>query len=199
MGIQYGYIRVSTKEQNIDRQWNALKRYGILEENLYIDKRSGKDFDRPQYIELLKVIQQGDCLFVTSLDRLGRNYSEIQHQWYIITKIRCADIVVLDMALLDTRQTHENLMGLFIADMVLQILCYVAETERDGIRKRQAEGIAAAQDKGVQFGRTPIPIEEDFYEVVKVWRCGKISAREAARRLNVSHSWLYRKAKELNI
>lgn len=199
-GIQYGYIRVSTKEQNINRQWDALKQYGISEKNIFIDKQSGKDFNRPCYQQLMEKLHEGDCLVVVSLDRLGRNYWEIQEQWRIITKVFKADVVVLNMSLLDTRQVDGNLMGAFVvADMVLQILSYVADTERTSIRQRQAEGIASAQARGVQFGRREISLTQEFYDLVKQWREGDMTGREVAQRLKVSRSWLYRKVRKLNI
>lgn len=162
----YGYIRVSSKEQNIDRQWDALIRYGIPAPQIFVDKQSGKSFNRPQYNRLLKKIRSGDCLVVTSLDRLGRNYTEIQEQWRVISKECKADIIVLDMPLLNTRQKQNNLMGQFLSDMVLQILSYVAETERNNIRKRQAEGIVAARARGVRFGRRNTPEPENYSHVM---------------------------------
>jgi len=191
--IKYGYIRVSTKEQNINRQVDALLRCDIPMKNLFIDKESGKDFERPRYKRLIKRLQPGDCMYVTSLDRLGRNYSEIQEEWRYITKEKNVDIVVLDMPLLNTKQTKDNLLGKFLADIVLQILSYVAETERHNIKKRQAEGIAAAKARGVRFGRRDIPVPDNFSAVVQLWQSQQITAREAAKRLHVSTSWFYRK------
>ena len=184
----YGYIRVSTREQNEDRQCIALKSAGIPPENLFLDKQSGKDFNRPQYKKLLRRIKKDDLLYVKSIDRLGRNYEEIQQQWRVLTKEKGADIVVLDMPLLDTRAQSQDLTGTFIADLVLQILSYVAQTEREMIRKRQAEGIAAAKARGVQFGRRPLPLPESYEDVRQKWKSGQLSARAAAIALGVSHS-----------
>ena len=189
----YGYIRVSSKDQHTDRQKLALLRYGIREENLFSDRQSGKDFDRPQYKRLLRKLKPYDCIVVTSLDRLGRNYVEIQEQWNIITRKKKADIVVLDMPLLNTRKGHNNLTGRFLADIVLQILSYVAETERHNIRMRQAEGIAAAKARGVKLGRPEKILPDGFPQVASLIREGKLSYREAARQLQVNHSWLYKK------
>lgn len=189
----YGYIRVSSKEQHTDRQQIALLQYGISEKNLFSDRQSGKDFDRPQYKRLLRKLKPYDCIVVTSLDRLGRNYVEIQEQWNIITRKKKADIVVLDMPLLNTRKGHNNLTGRFLADIVLQILSYVAETERHNIRMRQAEGIAAAKARGVKLGRPEKFLPDGFPQVASLVREGKLSYREAARQLQVNHSWLYKK------
>ena len=189
----YGYIRVSSKEQHTDRQQIALIQYGISEKNLFSDRQSGKDFDRPQYKRLLRKLKPYDCIVVTSLDRLGRNYVEIQEQWNIITRKKKADIVVLDMPLLNTRKGHNNLTGRFLADIVLQILSYVAETERHNIRTRQAEGIAAAKARGVKLGRPEKFLPDGFPQVASLIREGKLSYREAARQLQVNHSWLYKK------
>ena len=163
--IVYGYIRVSTKEQNEDRQRIALAEFSVPEENIFIDKLSGKDFNRPQYKKLMRKLRAGDSLVIKSIDRLGRNYEEILNQWRIITKEKKADIVVLDMPLLDTRQTGRDLTGTFVADLVLQILSYVAQTERENIKQRQKEGIAAAKLRGVQFGRPRKPIPDNFEQV----------------------------------
>ena len=162
--MDYGYIRVSTKEQNTDRQMVALQACGIPPNRIYIDKQSGKDFDRPQYRRLLRRLKPNDALIVKSIDRLGRNYNEILEQWRLITKEKHADIVVLDMPLLDTR-AHKDLTGTLIADIFLQLLSYVAQTEREFIRQRQAEGIAAAKARGVRFGRPCLPVAEGFAEV----------------------------------
>ena len=182
----YGYIRVSTKEQNEDRQRIALLEFGVPKENIFIDKQSGKDFNRPAYNELMKILQKDDVLVVQSIDRLGRNYNEILEQWRIITKEKGAAVVVVDLPLLDTRKGRD-LTSTLIADIVLQLLSYVAQTEREFIRKRQAEGIAAAKARGVKFGRAPMPIAEGFEDVYKDWAENKISAREAGRRLGVSY------------
>ena len=188
MNIRYGYARVSSREQNTNRQLVALKNAGVEGSNVFIDKQSGKDFDRPQYKRLLRRLKGGDTLVVKSIDRLGRDYSEIQNQWRIITKEKKANIVVLDMPLLDTRQKGRDLTGTFIADLVLQILSYVAQVERENIKQRQAEGIAAAKAKGVRFGREKMPIPEEFYALRTRYREGSITARAAARELGVAHS-----------
>ena len=186
--MMYGYIRVSTKDQHEDRQMIAMQEFGVSEKRIYMDKLSGKDFDRPQYKRLLRRLKGGDTLVVKSIDRLGRDYSEIQNQWRIITKEKKANIVVLDMPLLDTRQKGRDLTGTFIADLVLQILSYVAQVERENITQRQAEGIAAAKAKGVRFGREKMPIPEEFYALRTRYREGSITARAAARELGVAHS-----------
>lgn len=186
--MMYGYIRVSTKDQHEDRQMIAMREFGVSEKHIYMDKLSGKDFDRPQYKRLLRRLKGGDTLVVKSIDRLGRDYSEIQNQWRIITKEKKANIVVLDMPLLDTRQKGRDLTGTFIADLVLQILSYVAQVERENIKQRQAEGIAAAKAKGVRFGREKMPIPEEFYALRTRYREGSITARAAARELGVAHS-----------
>lgn len=186
--MMYGYIRVSTKDQHEDRQMIAMQEFGVSEKHIYMDKLSGKDFDRPQYKRLLRRLKGGDTLVVKSIDRLGRDYSEIQNQWRIITKEKKANIVVLDMPLLDTRQKGRDLTGTFIADLVLQILSYVAQVERENIKQRQAEGIAAAKAKGVRFGREKMPIPEEFYALRTQYREGSITARAAARELGVAHS-----------
>ena len=180
----YGYVRVSTKTQTEDRQLLALREFGI--DRIFTDKQSGKDFERPQYQKLLRKLKSGDTLVVKSIDRLGRNYEEILEQWRIITKEKNAAIVVLDMPLLDTGQ-NRDLTGTLIADIVLQLLSYVAQTEREFIRQRQAEGIAAAKARGVRFGRKAMPKPENYEQIKKLWCNGQISAREAARRLNISH------------
>lgn len=186
--MMYGYIRVSTKDQHEDRQMIAMQEFGVSEKHIYMDKLSGKDFDRPQYKRLLRRLKGGDTLVVKSIDRLGRDYSEIQNQWRIITKEKKANIVVLDMPLLDTRQKGRDLTGTFIADLVLQILSYVAQVERENIKQRQAEGIAAAKAKGVRFGREKMPIPEEFYALRTRYREGSITARAAARELGAAHS-----------
>lgn len=185
-GMLYGYVRVSTKEQNIERQMIALDAFGVEKKHIYVDKRSGKDFDRLAYQRLIKKIGKGDTLVIKSIDRLGRNYNEILEQWRIITKEKQAAVVVLDMPLLDTRQGRD-LTGTLIADIVLQLLSYVAQTEREFIHQRQAEGIAAAKARGVRFGAKPIEPPEEFPKVSALWRKGEISARRAAAMLNVSH------------
>ena len=184
--MNYGYARVSTKEQNEERQLLALNEFGIYDKNIYVDKQSGKDFERPKYKLLLKRLKPGDTLVIKSIDRLGRNYDEILEQWRIITKEKRAAIVVLDMPLLDTRQSRD-LTGTLIADIVLQLLSYVAQTEREFIRQRQAEGIAAAKARGVKFGRRPMERTTEYEELKLLWQEGRLSAREAARRLKISH------------
>ena len=177
----YGYIRVFSVDQNEDRQRIALQGKGVAPERIYLDKQSGKDFNRPQYKKLLKKLKPGDLLYLLSIDRLGRNYEEIQNQWRILTKEKRVDICVIDMPLLDTRQ-GKDLMGTFIADLVLQILSFVAQSERENIRKRQAEGIAAAKARGVQFGRTQKPLPEDFEEAFARWRKNELTVQQAAQR-----------------
>ncbi len=183
----YGYIRVSTKEQNEDRQYIAMLEFGVKNRDIYMDKQSGKDFNRPAYKRVLRLLKPGDVLVVKSIDRLGRNYEEIIEQWRMITKMIGAAIVVLDMPLLDTRQKDKDLTGTFISDLVLQILSYVAQTEREFMRQRQAEGIAAARAKGVRFGRPPMPKPPAFEMFRREWVNNEISAREAARCLGIDH------------
>ena len=180
----YGYIRVSSKDQNEARQIAAMKDFGIEQKQILLDKQSGKDFNRPQYKRLLRILKPDDVIVIKSIDRLGRNYDEIIKQWKIITKEKKADIVVLDMPILDTRQTY-NLAGKLISDIVLQLLSYVAETERDNIRQRQAEGIAVAKANGVRFGRPPQKLPPEFYGSFNDWRSGKITCTEAANRCNM--------------
>ena len=175
----YGYVRVSTQEQNEARQLTAMREFGVVEENIIVEKISGKDFRRPRYQRLVKTLRQGDVLVVKSIDRLGRNYDEILEQWGVITKKRKAAIVVLDMPLLDTRQGRD-LTGTLIADIVLQLLSYVAQTERENIRQRQAEGIAAAKAKGVHFGPQPNPLPDSFEELRQAWREKRMTLRAAA-------------------
>lgn len=177
----YGYVRVSSREQNEDRQRIALHDAGVPSHHIYHDKQSGKDFERPQYQKLLRKLRRDDVLVVKSIDRLGRNYAEILDQWRLLTKERGVDIVVFDMPLLDTRR-GKDLIGTFLADIVLQVLSFVAENERKNIRQRQAEGIAAAKARGVRFGRPPKPLPENFAVVCKDWQDGKITGVEAARR-----------------
>lgn len=184
--MEYGYVRVSTKEQNERRQLAALREFGIEKGRIYVDKQSGKNFERSEYQRLLGRLRQGDTLVIKSIDRLGRNYEEILEQWRIITKEKQAGIVVLDMPLLDTRQSRD-LTGTLIADIVLQLLSYVAQTEREFIRQRQAEGIAIAKQQGVKFGRRPMERPQEYELLKKQWQQGKISARNAARQLGVTH------------
>ncbi|NBH73195.1 recombinase family protein [Clostridiaceae bacterium] len=176
----YGYIRVSTREQNEDRQLIALREMSVPEKNIFMDKQSGKDFNRPQYKKLVKKLKPGDLLYIKSIDRLGRNYEEIQNQWRLLTKEKGIDIVVLDMPLLDTRR-GKDLMGTFLSDIVLQVLSFVAENERSNIRQRQAEGIAAAKAKGIRFGRPPLPLPENFHENYQRWKSGEITCTTAAK------------------
>ena len=180
MGTLYGYIRVSTREQNEDRQLLALKELAIPEKNLFVDKQSGKDFERPQYRKMVRKLKKDDLLYIKSIDRLGRNYSEILDQWRILTKDKGVDIVVMDMPLLDTRR-GKDLMGTFLSDIVLQVLSFVAENERMNIRQRQAEGIAAAKARGVRFGRPPKPLPENFHGLYQQWKNGKITGTAAAK------------------
>lgn len=195
--MEYGYVRVSTKEQNEQRQLVALREFGISDKLIYVDKQSGKDFERPNYKKMIRKIKRGDTIVIKSIDRLGRNYDEILEQWRIITKEKQVAVVVLDMPLLDTRQ-NKDLTGTLIADIVLQLLSYVAQTEREFIRQRQAEGIAAAKEQGIKFGRRPKerPAELDFW--IEQWREKKISARAAARKLGITHSTFLRWANEEN-
>ena len=193
----YGYIRVSTKEQNEDRQVDALKAYEIPQKNVFMDKQSGKDFERPAYQQLIRKLKKGDVLIIKSIDRLGRNYDEIIEQWRVITKQVDVDIVVIDMPLLDTR-VGKDLTGKFVADLVLQILSYVAQTEREAIRQRQAEGIAAAKARGVKFGRPRIPLPSDFHVVSELYRRQMITSRESARMLSVSQDTFLRWNKTYN-
>ena len=194
--MEYGYARVSTKEQNEQRQIVALEEFGLDRKQIFTDKQSGKDFERTNYRKLVRRLKEGDTLVVKSIDRLGRNYEEILEQWRIITKDKGAAIVVLDMPLLDTRR-NRDLTGTLIADIVLQLLSYVAQTEREFIRQRQAEGIAVARAQGVRFGRPPLEKPEDFPAVQTAWQKKEISAREAARRLSVTHKTFLRWAHEL--
>ena len=187
--MNYGYIRVSAKDQNEARQLAALSGLDIPAGNIYLDKQSGKNFDRPAYQRLLRRLRSGDALYILSIDRLGRDYDEILEQWRIITKKKSADIVVLDFPLLDTRARMEgqDLTGRFMADLVLQILAYVAQKERENIRQRQAEGIAAAKERGVKFGRRPMERPEEFHSLCEKWRNGQLSARSAAASLHITH------------
>lgn len=194
---KYAYIRVSTKEQNVDRQVLALEPYHIPKRNVYCDYQSGKNFNRPAYQKLMKELKAGDLLIVKSIDRLGRNYNDILRQWQHITKEIKADILVLDMELLDTREKTGNLTGTLISDLVLQIFAYVAQTEREFICQRQAEGIAAAKRKGKKFGRPEKEMPEEFNEVCLRYERGEISTRQAAKLLGVSHTTFYRRYKKI--
>lgn len=191
--MEYGYIRVSGTDQNEDRQLIALRRKGIPDNRLYVDKQSGKDFERPRYKRLVQQLQQGDLLYVLSIDRLGRNYREIQEQWRMLTQEKGIDICILDMPLLDTRQ-GKDLMGTFIADLVLQILSFVAQSERENIRRRQAEGIAAAKARGVKFGRPSTPLPDNFYVIHRAWRDKKMTLRQAAKACEMPEGTFYAKA-----
>lgn len=193
---KYGYCRVSSMAQHEERQLIAMQELGIPEENIYVDKQSGKDFNRPQYKKLLRKIGEGSVLYIKSIDRLGRNYTEIQEQWRIITKEKKADIVVIDMPLLDTRR-GKDLMGTFLSDIVLALLSYVADNERVNIRQRQAEGIAAAKAKGVKFGRPPMPLPDNFDAVCAEWRAKKISLTEASRKCGIPRGTFYSKVKKM--
>ena len=198
----YGYIRVSTRDQNEDRQLIAMRELSIPEKNVFLDKQSGKDFERPQYKKLVRRLKPDDLLYIKSIDRLGRNYEEIQNQWRILTKEKGIDIVVLDMPLLDTRR-GKDLMGTFLSDIVLQVLSFVAENERTNIRQRQAEGIAAAKARGVRFGRPPRPLPENYHSAYQRWKAGAITGTAAARECGMPLSTfryraeIYEKAKLL--
>lgn len=191
----YGYIRVSTREQNIERQLISLVKAGVKRENIYIDKQSGKNFERPAYVKMMHKIREGDLLIVKSIDRLGRNYQEIMEQWRIITKEKKADICIQDMPLLDTTKT-KDLLGTFISDVVLQLLSFVAENERDNIRQRQAEGIAAAKARGVRFGKPMIPVPDNFPELYRQWEENRISISEFADICNMGRSTMYKRIGE---
>lgn len=192
-GAIYGYIRVSSIDQNENRQLLAMHEKQIPAKNLYIDKQSGKDFERPNYKKLVKKLKPGDLLYILSIDRLGRNYKEIQEQWRILTKEKEIDICVIDMPLLDTRN-GKDLIGTFIADLVLQILSFVAHSERENIRKRQAEGIAAAKNRGVEFGRPERPLPDNFNQVHQDWRNKKMTLQQAANACEMPVGTFYAKA-----
>lgn len=194
MGNIYGYVRVSSKDQNEDRQVITMREMQVPEENIYVDKQSGKDFNRPQYKRLLRKVKAADLIYIKSIDRLGRNYSEILDQWKIITKDKHVDLYVMDMPILDTRR-EKNLLGTFISDLVLALLSYVAENERTNIRQRQAEGIAAAKARGVHFGRRPNPLPDNFYEVYQQWKMKKISVSEAARQCGMPQTTFFERAR----
>lgn len=193
---KYGYVRVSTREQNLERQILAMKGEGLEDKNIYADQMSGKDFDRPKYNRLMKKLKPGDLLVIKSIDRLGRNYTEILEQWRVITKNKKANIKVIDMPLLNTETGHGDLTGVFISDLVLQILAYVAETERAFIKQRQAEGIAIAKKNGVKFGREKLDLPRNFEEYHRLWKDKKISVREAAKAVGMSTSTFYRRCRE---
>ena len=192
----YGYIRVSSQDQNEDRQHIAMARHQIPRKQIYVDKQSGKDFVRPQYRKMVRRFRRGDLLYIVSIDRLGRNYDEIQREWRILTKEIGIDICVIDMPLLNTQQ-GKDLMGTFIADLVLQILSFVAQSERENIRKRQAEGIEAAKLRGVKFGRPELPLPPQFHEVHKAWRDKKMTLRQAAAACEMPEGTFYSKARKI--
>lgn len=197
MSQRYGYVRVSTRDQNEARQLAALKQYNIPPNNLFHDKQSGKDFDRPAFKRLMRKLKPGDLLITKSIDRLGRNYEEILEQWRVITKEKQADVLIVDMPLLDTRTQGRDLTGRFIADLVLQILSYVAQTEREAIRQRQAEGIAAARARGVVFGPRRKPLPPGFDEAKADYEAGILSIRKAAQKVNMTYSTFYRNCKQV--
>ena len=194
MGNTYGYIPVSSRDQNEDRQIDAMDQLKIVPKNIYIDKQSGKDFERPEYKKLFKRLKRDDVLYIKSIDRLGRNYEEIQNQWRILTKEKGVDIVVMDMPLLDTRR-GKDLMGTFLSDIVLQVLSFVAENERVNIRQRQAEGIAAAKARGIHLGRPPEPLPENFHQVYQKWKSGRKTGAEAAKECGMPPTTFRYKAK----
>lgn len=192
MAKMYGYVRVSTKDQCEDRQMIALKEFGVPGENILMDKISGKDFNRPKYRQLIRKLHPGDLLVVKSIDRLGRNYEEILEQWRTVTKEKQVDVVVIDMPLLDTRKAGNDLTGTFVADLVLQILSYVAQTERENIRQRQMEGIAAARLRGVRFGRPRKQVPDNFEQLKEAWVNKKTTSRKAAKDLGVAQDTFLR-------
>ncbi|MCH5268195.1 MAG: recombinase family protein [Lachnospiraceae bacterium] len=198
MGSVYGYVRVSSIEQNEGRQVIALKKEGVSDSHIFMDKQSGKDFYRTNYEKLVSLLREGDLLYIMSIDRLGRNYVEIQEQWRMLTKEMGIDICVLDMPLLDTRN-GKDLMGTFIADLVLQILSFVAENERENIRKRQEQGIAAAKKRGVRFGRPELKVPDNFANVVKAWERGNLNMDEVLKRCEISESTFYRRLREMRL
>ena len=194
--MNYGYIRVSSRDQNEDRQLIALQGLEIPEKNVFMDKQSGKDFERPEWKRLVRRMRRGDVLFIKSIDRMGRNYDEILEQWRLLTKEKGVDIVVLDMPLLDTRG-DKNLTGTLIADIVLQLLSYVAQTEREYIRQRQAEGIAAAKARGVRFGKKERPLPENFYDALERWQRKEVTSKEAAALCGLPRGTFYSKARAI--
>lgn len=191
----YGYVRVSSTDQNEDRQLIAMREAGVAERNVFVDKQSGKDFERPQYKRLLKKLQAGDLLYLLSIDRLGRNYEEIQRQWRRLTKEIGIDVCVIDMPILDTRP-YKDLLGTFVSDLILQVLSFVAENERENIKKRQAQGIAAAKARGVKLGRPVIEAPDNFVDIAKDFQLGKIKLAEATERTGLSKSTFYRRLRE---
>lgn len=191
----YGYIRVSSRDQNEDRQLIALAEAGVAEKDIFLDKQSGKDFNRPRYQSMLRKLKKDDLLYIKSIDRLGRNYDEILQQWRMLTKEKGVDIAVLDMPLLDTRR-GKDLMGTFLSDIVLQVLSFVAENERTNIRQRQAEGIAAAKARGVKFGRPAVEVPENFAEIVTAWERKQTNFKQALKESGMSESTFYRRLRE---
>lgn len=191
----YGYVRVSSTDQNEDRQMAAMQKKAVPPQNVFVDKLSGKDFKRPEYRRLVQKLKEGDLLYLLSIDRLGRNYEEIQEQWRVLTKEKGIDVSVIDMPLLDTKQ-GKDLMGTFIADLVLQILSFVAQTECENIKKRQAEGIAAAREKGVKFGRPEIAVPADFGQIVGKWEKRQLPFQEVLKRCGMSEATFYRRLRE---
>lgn len=194
----YAYIRVSSLDQNEARQLEAIQELAIPKRNIYIDKQSGKDFNRQSYQKMLKKMRQGDLLYVLSIDRLGRNYKEIQNQWRYLTEEKGVDICIIDMPLLDTRQ-YKDLLGTFIADLVLQILSFVAESERDNIKKRQLQGISAAKAKGIRFGRPTVYVPKNFVNLVKRWRNRQIPLKVLLKACSISRATFYRKIQEMGL
>lgn len=194
----YGYVRVSSTDQNEDRQLIALRAQGVDEKNIFIDMQSGKDFERPNYKKLVNKLKPGDLLYIISIDRLGRNYEEIQKQWRVLTKEIGIDICVLDMPMLDTR-SGKDLMGTFIADLVLQILSFVAQSERENIKKLQTEGIAAAKAKGVKFGRPEKEVPDDFGKIVRAWEQKKLPLEEVLKKCGMSEATFYRRLREYRL
>lgn len=193
--MNYGYARVSTIAQNLDRQLDEFHKIGLLDKDIYTDKESGKDFNRTNYKKLCRKLKPGDVLFIKSIDRLGRNYNMVLDEWRILTKEKGIDIVVIDMPLLDTRIEGKNLVGKFIADVVLQVLSFVAENERETMKQRQAEGIKIAKQKGIKFGRPPLEIPNDFVEIVKQYRDGRITSNQAVQKSGLTRGTFYRKLK----
>ena len=190
----YGYIRVSSQDQNEDRQQVAMQEVNILQSNIYLDKQSGKDFERPMYKKMIRRLKRNDLVYIKSIDRLGRNYQDVVEQWQYLTRVKKVDIVVLEMPLLDTRR-GKDLMGTFLSDIVLQVLSFVAENERACIRSRQREGIEVAKKKGVKFGRPAKPLPDNFTEICRKWKAGEISASEAASQCRFSRSTFYNHVK----
>lgn len=194
----YGYIRVSSQDQKEDRQLIAMREASVPQCNIYIDKQSGKDFKRPMYKKMIRRLKCCDLIYIKSIDRLGRNYKDVVEQWQYLTRVKHVDIVVLEMPLLDTRR-GKDLMGTFLSDIVLQVLSFVAENERSNIRSRQKEGIEAARQRGVRFGRPLLPVPEDFEEICRKWKCGEITSYEAAKLCGFSRTTFYKRVHDLRI